>query len=296
MIVAAIDIGSNSVRLLVRDAAGLVLARETIVTGLARGVDADRMLSAEAIDDTRAVLARYRDTTERLGVDRLQSVATSACRDAANGPEAIAAFGDLLGERPEIISGDREASLAFAGATSGVHVPGRRVVVDIGGGSTEIIEGDAEVTWSNSYDIGSVRLTDRVLRNRPPGVGEMAAAEAEVDDVLSRPPIPARTDRIIGVAGTFTSLAAIHLGLPAYDRERVHGSSMSREAIGSMLDHLASLDVPATARIPSLQAGRAPVILAGALVAARVMEAVGAGEVLVSETDLLDGLAAELVS
>ena len=295
MRVAAIDIGSNSVRLLIRTSSGDVLARDATVTGLARGVDAGGLLSPRAVDETRSVLAGYRAVLDRLGVERVRSVATSACRDAVNGPETMALFAEVLGVRPEIITGDREASLAFAGATSGVRVDGRRVVVDVGGGSTEIVEGDAEVSWSNSYDIGSVRLTDRVLRHRPPREGELGEAAAEVADVLSRPPVPVRSDRIIGVAGTFTSLAAIHLNLPAYDRSEVHGASMTGDDVVSVLDHLASLDVEATARIPSLQAGRAPVILAGAVVVAGVMDVVGAREVVVSETDLLDAVAAELL-
>jgi exopolyphosphatase/guanosine-5'-triphosphate,3'-diphosphate pyrophosphatase len=272
-----------------------VLARDATVTGLARGVDAGGILSPRAVDETRSVLAGYRAVLDRLGVERVRSVATSACRDAVNGPETMALFAEVLGVRPEIITGDREASLAFAGATSGVRVDGRRLVVDVGGGSTEIVEGDAEVSWSNSYDIGSVRLTDRVLRHRPPREGELDEAAAEVADVLSRPPVPVRSDRIIGVAGTFTSLAAIHLDLPAYDRSEVHGASMTGDEVISVLDHLASLDVEATARIPSLQAGRAPVILAGAVVVAGVMDVVGAREVVVSETDLLDAVAAELL-
>lgn len=295
MIVAAIDIGSNSVRLLVRDDRGRALRRDATVTGLARGVDAGRRLSDEAVRATLSVIERYRAELSALGDVRVHAVATSAARDAANGAEVMAAIGDVLGSHPEIISGDREAALAFAGASDGLGGTGPRVVVDIGGGSTEVIRGDDGVDWARSYDIGSVRLTDRALPGRPPSSRELVAAHREVDRVLSLPPVDARAERIIGVAGTFTSLAAMHLGLERYDPDLVHDSTMTRADVEAMVDRLAVLDVEETARIPSLEPARAPVILSGAVVAARVMAAIGADEVLVRESDLLDGLAAELV-
>lgn len=296
MKVAAVDIGSNSVRLLVCDGEGRTLHRATTVTGLASGVDATGTLSNEAVDATMRVIEAYRDVIEALDVGAVRAVATSATRDADNGPSVMSTIGGVLGSPPEIISGEREASLAFAGATSGRSGTGPRVVADIGGGSTEIIRGDRHVDWVHSYDIGSVRLTDRSLPNRPATREELSAARAEVDRVFSTPPVAARSDRIIGVAGTFTSLAAMHLDLVEYDADLVHGSAMSRDDIGALLDHLATLDVPTTARIPSLQPARAPAILAGTVVAAGVMDAIGASMVEVSESDLLDGVCAELLA
>lgn len=295
MNVAAIDIGSNSVRLLVRTAEGEVLRRATTVTGLARGVDGSGRLSDAAIEATIAAITDYRATIDEFGVARARAVATSAVRDAANGSVAMDQVAAVLGSRPEIVSGDREAHLAFMGAIDGVHVTGTGIVVDIGGGSTEIIAGRDRPGWAHSYDIGSVRLTDRVLASRPAPPDELDAAIDEVDRVLADPSVVARGDRVIGVAGTFTSLAAMHLELDAYDPDAVHGSVLSRTDIDALVSHLAGLDVAATAEIPSLEPGRAPVILAGAVIAARVLEAIGASEVVVSESDLLDAVAAELV-
>lgn len=294
MNVAAIDIGSNSVRMLVRDGSGRTLRRDATVTGLARGVDAGGRISDGAVEATLAVIARYRREIAALGAKRVHAVATSASRDATNGVEVMQMIGDVLGMRPEIISGEREAALSFAGASVGLRGSGPRVVVDIGGGSTEVIRGDDEVEWAFSYDMGSVRLTDRALPSRPAPPAEVSEARAEVDRVLSAPPMEVRADRIIGVAGTFTSLAAIHLGLERYDSDRVHDSTVSLPDLEAMVDRLVPLDVEETARIPSLQQGRAGVILAGTVIATRVMAAIGATEVLVRETDLLDGVAAEL--
>lgn len=293
MIVAAIDIGSNSVRLLVRDG-DTVLARDAAVTGLARGVDRSGRLSDASVAGTLDVISRYRARIDELGARRIHAVATSATRDAANGAEAMRSVGSVLGVEPEIISGEREASLSFRGATSGLEPAVRRIVVDVGGGSTEIIEGAESISWGFSYDIGSVRLTDRILVARPAPESEVRAAVSEVDRVLSIPTVAARGRSIIGVAGTFTSLAAIHLELDRYDPDRVHGTEMSRDDIDQLVRILASLDIDQTARIPSLDSGRAPVILAGAVVASRVMEIVGAHTVTVRERDLLDGVAAEI--
>ena len=295
MIVGAIDIGSNSVRLLIKHAEGDVVHRETNVTGLAKGVDSTGMLARGAVEETLQVMHRYRARLEESAVDRLGAVATSAMRDARNGSDVMAAIGSILGSEPEVISGEREASLAFAGASAAFPGTGSCVVVDIGGGSTEIVRGDDAISWAHSYDIGSVRLTDRSMPHRPAGRAEVRDGRDEVDRVLAHPPIVPRAGRIIGVAGTFTSLAAIHLRLAAYDPDAIHGTSMTRPDIEQLLARLAPLDIAETARIPSLEPGRAPVILAGTVIAAQVMKALGADEVIVSESDLLDGVADELL-
>jgi exopolyphosphatase/guanosine-5'-triphosphate,3'-diphosphate pyrophosphatase len=292
--VAAIDIGSNTVRLLITDDEGAEVARDATVTGLGRGVDTTKVLGRPAVEATLEVIARYTLACNRAGVDRVGAVATSATRDARNGGAVMDEIAGLLGVVPEVISGHREAVLSYAGATDGLE-SGRHVVCDVGGGSTEFIEGVAgAITWSHSYDVGSVRLTDRCLPGDPPPPDGVARARSEVDAVLSEPPVNARTDLMIGVAGTFTSLAGIHLGLERYDRTKVHGAVMSLDDIVSLGEALAVMTLAELEAIPSLDPMRAPVIVAGAIIAERALVAVRADRVRVSEQDLLDGLASEL--
>jgi exopolyphosphatase/guanosine-5'-triphosphate,3'-diphosphate pyrophosphatase len=296
MTVAAVDIGSNTVRLLITADDGAEVAREVVVTGLGRGVDAAKVLERSAVDATLEVISRYAELCRRSGVGRIGAVATSATRDARNGAAVMDEIAELLGVVPEVIAGDREALLSYAGATDGLD-SGPHVVCDIGGGSTEFIEGEAgSVSWSHSYDIGSVRLTDRCLGGHPPSPDRVARARAEVDAVLSEPRVRARTDTLIGVAGTFTSLAGIHLGLDRYDRAAVHGTMMTTDDIATLGDALAIMTLRELEAIPSLDPARAPVIVAGAIIAQRALLAASAEEVRVSEHDLLDGLTAELRS
>jgi exopolyphosphatase/guanosine-5'-triphosphate,3'-diphosphate pyrophosphatase len=292
VIVSAIDIGSNSVRMLTIGEAGAETRREVEVTGLARGLDASRLLSAEVVAETEVVLERFARLVEVDGSEAVGVVATSASRDAINGPDVMKRFERILGVSPEDIDGTREASLSFAGATAGLH--GRsHVVVDIGGGSTEIVAGTHVVTWTNSYDIGSVRLTDRCSLRYPASSRELADAREAVRSVLGNSKQPSSTE-IIGVAGTFTSIAGIVLGLDRYDRSRVPGTELSKGEIDATIELLADMRVDEVAAIPSLDPRRAPVILGGALVASEVMAALGTATVTVSEHDLLDGLAAEV--
>jgi exopolyphosphatase / guanosine-5'-triphosphate,3'-diphosphate pyrophosphatase len=295
--VAAIDIGSNSIRILVIDDTGREILRLTEVTGLGRGVDRSGVMSDAAVAETLRVIRGFAAIVRSHGVDRVGAVATSACRDAANGEAVIGDIGDILGVIPDIIGGSREAGLSFAGATSDLRDERPRVVVDIGGGSTEVVQGDGHtILWAHSYDIGSVRLTDRALPDRPATRHQLDAASNEVDRVLCDPPVEPRCPDPIGVAGTFTSLAGIHLGLASYDRAVVHGTILSRGDIASLISDLAAMTVEQTAAIPSLEPRRAPVILAGAVVADRALDALEADQVVVSERDLLDGLAAELAA
>lgn len=293
MTVAAIDIGTNSMRLLVLADDGTEVYRRVDVTALGRGIDATGMFDAQRVAVTLDVMAGFGETIRRLDVERVAAVATSASRDAGNGDQFIAAVAERIGVTPEIIDGEREAELAFAGATSG-RSHGTSLVIDIGGGSTEFILGAAAPAEAVSIDIGSVRLTDRSLASRPASRDELARAEVVVDEAFSG--VPRSGDAIvIGVAGTFTSLAAISLGLGAYDRNAVDGARLTRDGIDSIVDRLATMTIEETARIPSLHPARAPVILAGAVVAARALRAVVADQVVVSESDLLDALAAELL-
>lgn len=287
MRVGVVDIGTNSMRLLVTDD-HQELGRWVEVTGLGRGVDATGELAADAVHRTVGVFARFGEIMDRHDVGRRAAIATSATRDAANRDEFLERATAALGVRPEVITGSREGRLAYSGATDGLD-GGPFVVSDIGGGSSEFVTGDQSV----SVDVGSVRLSDRILADRPPSASQLKEAQAHVGDLFTA--IEMGGD-LIGVAGTWTSLGAIDLELDVYDRSLVHHHRMTRESLSEVIRSLATMTVEETASIPSLDPARAPVILAGAIVAAGVMDAVGADTVLVSEHDTLDGLAAELLA
>lgn len=295
MTVSAVDIGSNSVRLLTVDAQGVEIRREVEVTALARGVDAAGLLSEESVAATERTLSEFAALIESDRSGRVGIVATSASRDATNGAEVMGRFERILGVAPEIIGGGREASLAFAGATARMPA-GTHVVVDIGGGSTEIIKGSEGIQWAHSYDIGSVRLTDRAQLLHPMSASGVASAREAAHRVLSSPRPEVTAASIIGVAGTFTSIAAIMLDLAEYDRAKVHHTLLSLKDIEDTVDRLASMTLSDVAAIPALDPKRAPAILGGSIVAAATMSALSATTVIVSEHDLLDGLAAELLS
>lgn len=289
MIVGAVDIGTNSMRLLITD--GEVAAGHWVeVTGLGRGVDETGALSEEAMTRTVAVLTRYGRLMDVHGVDRRAAVATSATRDASNREEFLARARDALGVRPEVITGEREGSLAYRGATSGLGSPRSVVVSDIGGGSTEFVTSRR----TSSFDIGSVRLTDRMLGDRPATRDQVDRAHAHVLGLFGDVGVVA--GEVVGVAGTWTSLGAIDLGLAAYDRERVHHHRLDAGSLHGLVETLAGMSVAETAAIPSLDPARAPVILSGAVIAVCVLESTGATSSLVSEQDSLDGLADELLA
>ncbi len=282
-----VDIGTNSMRLLITN--GVVESGRWVeVTGLGRGVDHAGVLSAEAIDDTLGALARFGSLMDRERVEIRRVIATSASRDALNREDFFDLAESVLGVRPVLISGDEEARFAYAGATAEIDLPGPWIVCDIGGGSTELVTESSGV----SIDIGSVRLTERVILDRPPSSKELAAARALMTTLLEDVMLPA--GRLIGVAGTWTSLAAIAQRLPAYNGELVHGYRMSRKALDRVVEDLARLTLDETAAIPSLDPKRAPVILGGSLVAEGVMTVLGFDEVLISEHDTLDGVAMDL--
>jgi exopolyphosphatase/guanosine-5'-triphosphate,3'-diphosphate pyrophosphatase len=287
--VGVVDIGTNSMRLLITD--GIVeTGRWVEVTGLGRGVDRTGELSPDGIDDTMAALARFGSIMDVEAVTVRKAIATSASRDASNREEFFDLAGSALGVRPVLITGDEEAAYAYAGATAGVDLDPPVVVSDIGGGSTELVTSSGGV----SIDIGSVRLTERMIPNRPASDAEIAAARALVAALFADVDLEVGT--LVGVAGTWTSLAAIALDLPAYSRERVDGHLMSRGTMAGLVDRLSGLTLAETQAIPALDPKRAPVILAGSLVAEGVMEALGVGVVMISEHDTLDGVAAELLA
>jgi exopolyphosphatase/guanosine-5'-triphosphate,3'-diphosphate pyrophosphatase len=283
--VAAVDIGTNSMRLLVvhRIGDGLAeLGRFERVTGLGRGVDATGELSEEAMDRTLLALSEFGGRMREIGVERRRAVATSASRDARNREVFFDRAELALGVRPEMISGDEEAALAFAGATSQTGEAAPHLVVDIGGGSTEFVTVDG----GRSFDIGSVRLTDRVLTDRPASPDQVAAARASVAEMFL--PVTPFAGSVIGVAGTWTSLARIHHG----GTDLVH---LSLADITGLVERLAGLTEEQTAALPGLDPARAPVILSGAVIAEGAATATGAERVVVSEHDLLDGVVAALL-
>jgi exopolyphosphatase/guanosine-5'-triphosphate,3'-diphosphate pyrophosphatase len=294
--VAAVDIGSNSVRVLILDREGSQIVRESTVTGLGRDVDATGRFRDDTMAATLDVMRSYAVMMAECRVGSVRAVATSASRDAENGTELMAAIAGILDTTPKIISGDAEAELAFAGATANISGSPPFLVIDIGGGSTEFVYGVSEPDYSVSVDIGSVRLTDRRLPDRPPTMMQLVDASAHVDALFSAVALPGAPRTVIGAAGTFTSLAAINLGLDQYDRDTVHESTLSRYDIKKMISELSVLTVEETAAIPALDPGRAPVILSGAVLADRSAVVAGTDHILVSEYGLLHGVAVSLLA
>jgi len=288
--VGVVDIGTNSVRLLVTGDQGEE-GRWVEITGLGRGLDNSGLIGEGPMAETLVVLERYGRVMDEHQVDIRAAMATSATRDASNREVFLERAERVLGVRPQVITGEREGRLAHAGATSGLDASYRHLVCDIGGGSTELVTPYTVV----SVDIGSVRLTERALPDRP---SQPAAVQHAIDLVNGLfAPLPAvEFDRLVGVAGTWTSLAAIDLDLAAYDPARVHLHAIERGRLDGLVRRLAGMSVEETAAIPSLDPGRAPVILAGAVIALCVMERLGAATCLASERDTLDGLAAELLA
>ena len=290
MTVAAIDIGSNSVRLLVVGPDGSELARDTAVTALGTGLEQTGSFDAFAYDATVDVTARYAATIAEHGVRDVRAVATSASRDARNGEALMADISRVLGVKPIIIDGAREASLAFAGATRGMDGHGMKFVIDVGGGSTEFVYGVGEPSYAVSIDIGSVRLTDRCFDRRPVAADRVRHARSDADAAFAPVVVYADLGNAIGVGGTFTSLSAMALRLEFYDVEAVRGSSLDLNVVTSLIDWLSNLSVAETALIPSLDPARARVILGGAIVVERALAHCDVGTVTISDRGLLDGL------
>jgi exopolyphosphatase/guanosine-5'-triphosphate,3'-diphosphate pyrophosphatase len=288
--VGAVDLGTNSTRLLVADVDGGALAdvlRRTAITRLGEGVDARRRLLPVPVARVRNVLADFRREAEALGAERVVAVATSAVRDAENGEAFLGEIEWSYGFETRLLSGDEEAALTLRGVASGGDLPPGTVVLDVGGGSTELIGDGLRV----SVDVGSVRLTERFLHGDPPTPDELDAAAAAVRAVLP----PARVERIVGVAGTVTTIAALELR--GHDPRRVHGYRLPLGRVEAQLDRLASLPVVERRELAGLEPARAPVIVGGVLVVREALRHFGVDELEVSERELLDGaalLAAEL--
>jgi exopolyphosphatase/guanosine-5'-triphosphate,3'-diphosphate pyrophosphatase len=291
--VAAIDIGSNSVRLLIVGPDGDEIARGTTVTALGMGLEGTGSFEPAAYDATVEVIRAYASTIADLGVSDVRAVATSASRDSRNGAALMADISNVLGFEPTIIDGDREAALAFAGATRGLVGGGEKLVIDVGGGSTEFVCGSDTPAYAVSVDMGSVRLTDRCFDRHPPGAEQLRSARLAADGAFASVAVCGDHDTAIGVAGTFTSLAAIGLRLDAYDVATVHGSTLDLRVVTSLVEWLSKLSVAETALIPSLDPARARVILGGAIAVERAMLQCNIDAVMVSDRGLLDGLAFE---
>jgi exopolyphosphatase / guanosine-5'-triphosphate,3'-diphosphate pyrophosphatase len=301
--VAAIDCGTNSTRLLIADGTGTTLLRLMRITRLGEGVDATHVLSEGAIARTLEVLREYRVHMDAHQVSRTRVVATSAARDASNGAAFLQAASNVVGAAAELLPGEEEGRLSYAGATAGLDdITGDTVVVDIGGGSTELVLERQGVIGAVSMELGCVRLSERYLRNSPAGADELGAADAAIGAELDRAMevIPGLSSlgsgsRLIGLAGTVSTLAALEMGLVDYDRARVHHFTLTRAHVDHWCATLAAEPTEARARRAGMIEGREDVIVGGALILRDVMVRLGLAECLVSESDILDGLVAWLL-
>ena len=298
MRLAALDVGTNSTRLLVADVAGGAIvaehAREMVITRLGKGVDRTGRFDPAALARTLEVLAGYAATCRRLGVERRRLVATSATRDAADRQVFLDGVRDLLGVEAEVLTGKAEAAAAYRGATAGLDGDQPTLVVDIGGGSTELILGHGTTSRAMaSLDIGCVRLFERHLHGDPPTAAEVATLRADVAADLARVAgvlDPAAASRVVGVAGTVTTVTAIALGLETYDPRRIHRATVDASEIAAAADKLAAMTVAERAALPVMAKGREDVIAAGALLLDELVRRFHVRNVIASETDILDGV------
>ncbi|WP_199550776.1 Ppx/GppA phosphatase family protein [Streptomyces sp. N35] len=306
--VAAIDCGTNSIRLLVADAdpatGELVdLDRRMTIVRLGQGVDRTGRLAPEALERTFAACREYAAAIKELGAEKIRFVATSASRDASNRDDFVRGVLEILGVEPEVISGDQEAEFSFTGATKELtgssDLAKPYLVVDIGGGSTEFVVGESGVRAARSVDVGCVRMTERHLVAGgevvdPPTPDRIAAIRADIAAALdlAERTVPLREARtLVGLAGSVTTVAAIALGLPEYDSAAIHHSRIPYEQVAAVVERLTTATHDERAAIPVMHPGRVDVIAAGALVLLMIMERIGASEVVVSEHDILDGIA-----
>jgi exopolyphosphatase/guanosine-5'-triphosphate,3'-diphosphate pyrophosphatase len=269
-----------------------------VITRIGQGVDKTGQIAPEALRRTLVVLQRYCRRARALGAERVHLAATSAVRDASNRGELARAVQRLTGEPMEVLTGEEEAELTFLGATRGLERPGPYFVLDIGGGSTEFVIGGGEPTASVSAQIGSVRLTERYVHTDPPAYDELERLEMAITSVLHQvedriPVHDAAT--LVAVAGTSTTVQAIAMGLPEYDPEVLHRSVLSRADAERVFRLLADMSTEERRQIPVMAPGREDVIPAGAAILVSVMQRWGFTEAVVSETDILDGIAYRMV-
>ncbi|MEU0395075.1 Ppx/GppA phosphatase family protein [Streptomyces sp. NPDC006208] len=306
--VAAIDCGTNSIRLLVADVtaptgasgAGTLteLDRRMTIVRLGQGVDRTGRLAPEALERTFAACREYAAVIKELGAEKIRFVATSASRDAENRDEFVRGVLDILGVEPEVITGDQEAEFSFTGATRSLagrtDLPTPYLVVDIGGGSTEFVVGEEHARAARSVDIGCVRMTERHAPGDPATPEQIAAIRADIEAALdtvekSVPITEVRT--LVGLAGSVTTVGGIALGLAEYDSAAIHHSRISYEKVEEITTMLLGSTHDERAAIGVMHPGRVDVIVAGALVLLTIMQRIGAREVVVSEHDILDGIA-----
>jgi exopolyphosphatase/guanosine-5'-triphosphate,3'-diphosphate pyrophosphatase len=301
---AAIDCGTNSTRLLVSRVEGRAteaLDRQNTITRLGQGVDASGRLDPAAIERTLAALRAYQASLERHGVEAVRITATSAARDADNADELFDAAEAIVGVRPELLSGTEEGQLTFAGATAELDpAEGPFLVVDIGGGSTELIVGTTSVEAVRSLDLGCVRLTEKHLDSDPPAPEELSNAIGEatwlLEEVLREVPAFTEAKTLIGVAGTVSTVAAVEVGLVEWDRDVIHHFDLSRAAAEDVYRTLATEKLADRIHNPGLEPARADVIVGGCCVLVSVLRTLGADRLLVSESDILDGLVQSLAA
>jgi exopolyphosphatase/guanosine-5'-triphosphate,3'-diphosphate pyrophosphatase len=303
--VAAIDCGTNSIRLLIARTDGadrLVDVERTMrVVRLGEGVDATGALSAAALQRTFAAARVYRDTIEDCGVSAVRFVATSASRDASNAHEFTAGIEDILGVGPEVISGAEEAELSFTGAVRGSGLTGRALVFDIGGGSTEFIVGDTSLKRPDaavSVDMGCVRYTERYATRDPLSAGDVRAMRAACAELLDRAGEVvdlAGPRYVLGLAGTVTTVTALALGLGEYDSQRIHLASVPASAVTRVSAELLAMTVAQRNALAVMHPGRADVIAAGSIILDEILRRCGTDTLTASEHDILDGIAWSLL-
>jgi exopolyphosphatase / guanosine-5'-triphosphate,3'-diphosphate pyrophosphatase len=288
--------GTNSTRLLVADVGDrevTEIERESRVTGLGRGVDTSGQLATDAIDDVCGAVGDYIRRYEELGAERVTAIATSAVRDAGNSSAFIAELRERFALSARVLDGEEEARLTYLGATSEALPTEPTLVVDIGGGSTELIVGSGrEISFHDSLQAGVVRHTERHFNGDPPGAGEMEALATDIRGLIEESVgAGVEASQGIAVAGTPTSLAAVEMELEPYDPARVHGHVLALPSIQRMLSRLASAPLAERVEIPGLHPDRAPTIVAGVVILIETMRAFGLEEIAVSEHDILYGTA-----
>jgi exopolyphosphatase/guanosine-5'-triphosphate,3'-diphosphate pyrophosphatase len=300
MRVAAIDCGTNSIRLLVGDISDGRLtdvSRRMEIVRLGEGVDRTGRLSDAALARTKKALLAYASEIAESNVQAVRMCATSASRDASNAQEFRDMVHDVLGVDPEVITGDEEARLSFTGAVAGLIAQPPYLIVDIGGGSTEFVTGDVGVEHAISVNIGCVRMSERHLHSDPPTTAEIEAATRDIMDAVDRAlvAVPGRSaSTLVGLAGTVTTVTALALDLPEYDADRIHHAKISYDAVAKVTGELLDMTLEQRRALPVMHPGRADVIGAGALILRIVMERSGRPFLVASEHDILDGIAYSL--
>ncbi len=305
MTVAALDLGTNSTRLLVAraraDGSLDTLDRLMTITRMGQGVGATGRFAPEAVERTLDTLRRYRQVMDGHGVEGVRVAATSAARDAENRDEFFDAVERVVGARPELLSGEEEGRLAFRGATGELDpADGPFLVVDIGGGSTEFIVGTTEVEGVMSIDVGCVRLTEKYIEHDPPQPEELTACisltDAYLEDVVRELPASTEARTVVGLAGTVSTVAAVEIGLTTYDRDRIHHFVLTHDAAEDVFRTLATEARADRIHNPGLEEARADVIVAGCCVLVALFRRFGFDQMTVSESDILDGLALSTAS